>query len=129
MVKDMQKIKVGHQFLFDEKGNDSKGLKNVYQQKLSAKATISVLESVFATHGLPEQLVTDNGTSFASEELKQYTCTSRIKNFHKKYCCYVLSQMLQNKICSSISYIDDHAKQQKLYKRICEKILCFGICC
>ena len=31
----------------------------------AANATISVLQSVFATHGIPEQLVSNNGTGFA----------------------------------------------------------------
>ena len=39
----------------------------------SASATIAVLRSVFATHSIPEQLVTDNGTGFASEEFKEFT--------------------------------------------------------
>ena len=38
----------------------------------SAESTISKLCMVFATHGLPEQVVSDNGTGFASTEFKKF---------------------------------------------------------
>ena len=34
--------------------------------------TIDKLQSVFATHGLPEVLVSDNGTAFTSEEFSVF---------------------------------------------------------
>ena len=34
----------------------------------TSKATIVCLQSIFATHGLPERVVTDNGSVFTSEE-------------------------------------------------------------
>ena len=38
--------------------------------------TIEKIRSTFATLGLPEQLVTDNGTSFISEEFQQFMQSS-----------------------------------------------------
>lgn len=35
--------------------------------------TIEELRQIFATHGLPEMLVTDNATIFTSEEFKEFT--------------------------------------------------------
>ena len=37
----------------------------------TSKATIAQLRSIFATHGLPEMLVTDNGTTFTSTEFQE----------------------------------------------------------
>ena len=38
----------------------------------TSKATIVCLQSIFATHGLPERVVTDNGSVFTSEEFKEF---------------------------------------------------------
>ena len=38
----------------------------------SSQATISVLSSIFTTHGCPEQLVSDNGSSFTSFQFKSF---------------------------------------------------------
>uniref|UniRef100_A0A1X7U3S5 Integrase catalytic domain-containing protein n=1 Tax=Amphimedon queenslandica TaxID=400682 RepID=A0A1X7U3S5_AMPQE len=48
------------------------------------EATIKVLKSIFSTHGIPEQILTDNGTGFKSGEFQnfisqmgiQHICTS-----------------------------------------------------
>jgi hypothetical protein len=45
----------------------------------SAETTISKLCSVFATHGLPEQLVSDNGSGFTSAEFKKFLADNGIK--------------------------------------------------
>ena len=42
--------------------------------------TIAVLRRVFASHGLPLQLVSDNGPQFVSEEFKQYLEANRVKH-------------------------------------------------
>ena len=46
----------------------------------SAVSTINKLSSLFATHGIPEQLVSDNGSGFQSEEFKQFTTQNGIKH-------------------------------------------------
>ena len=38
----------------------------------STSATISSLDNIFATHGLPETIVSDNGTQFTSARFKEY---------------------------------------------------------
>ena len=42
----------------------------------TAQATVQQLRGIFATHGLPQMIVSDNGSQFVSEEFKQF-CTSR----------------------------------------------------
>ena len=42
----------------------------------TAQAIVQQLRKTFATHGLPQTIVTDNGPQFVSEEFKQF-CTSR----------------------------------------------------
>ena len=54
---------------------------DVHSKRLDAKqvnsatssATIEHLHSVFSTRGLPEILVTDNGTVFTSSEFEEFT--------------------------------------------------------
>ena len=46
----------------------------------SAVSTIVKLHSLFATHGIPEQLVSDNGSGFRSKEFKQFTTQNGIKH-------------------------------------------------
>ena len=45
----------------------------------SSQATIQALRRIFATHGLPEMLVSDNGTAFTSEEFRQFLKTNGVR--------------------------------------------------
>ena len=42
--------------------------------------TIEKLCRLFATHGLPEMIVPDNGTCFTSEEFKEFTRQNSIRH-------------------------------------------------
>lgn len=46
----------------------------------SAECTISKLRTLFATHGLPEQIVSDNGAGFRSAEFHHFTAQNGIKH-------------------------------------------------
>ncbi len=48
----------------------------------AGKGTISKLDRIFSTHGIPKVLKSDNGPPFFSEEFKQYTQEKGIK--HRK---------------------------------------------
>ena len=53
---------------------------------ISSEKTIETLISVFATHGIPQMIVMDNGSSFTSEEFKTFTRKNDIK--HVTYAPY-----------------------------------------
>ncbi|XP_015263543.1 PREDICTED: uncharacterized protein K02A2.6-like [Gekko japonicus] len=46
----------------------------------STKATIRALRKIFATHGLPDTIVSDNGTAFTSEEFRQFLSGNLIQH-------------------------------------------------
>ena len=46
----------------------------------TSQATIETLQLVFATHGLPETIVSDNGTAFTSGEFATFTRSNGIKH-------------------------------------------------
>ena len=46
----------------------------------TSAVTIEQLRSIFATHGLPEMLVSDNGSVFTSEEFKDFTKNNGIRH-------------------------------------------------
>ena len=46
----------------------------------SAENTITKLRTIFATHGVPEQLVSDNGSGFTSAEFRQFMNHNGIKH-------------------------------------------------
>lgn len=62
---------MGHMFLvlID---SYSKWLEVFPLKTASTEAMIQCLRSVFATHGLPEHIVTDNGTQFTSMEFQEF---------------------------------------------------------
>ena len=57
----------------------SKWLEVIPVASTSSQATIQALRRVFATHGLPEMLVSDNGTAFTSEEFTQFLRVNGIR--------------------------------------------------
>ena len=46
----------------------------------SSSATIDKLRSIFATHGLPETIVSDNGTAFTSSEFQEFLRSNGIEH-------------------------------------------------
>ena len=44
--------------------------------EMSSTTSIDILRNVFAQHGLPDQLASDNGPQFTSEEFQQHTRTA-----------------------------------------------------
>ena len=46
----------------------------------TSQSTIEVLRSLFSRYGLPEQIVSDNGTQFTSDEFAQFIEWNRIKH-------------------------------------------------
>ena len=47
---------------------------------MSAKETIPAMENIFATHGLPESLKSDNGPPFQSKDFRQFCLSKGIKH-------------------------------------------------
>ena len=59
---------LGHTFLIIV-DSYSKWIEAMIVPSTSTEATIKVLRTLFATHGIPEHLVSDNGTGFTSHDL------------------------------------------------------------
>ena len=62
---------LGHMYLVIADAH-SKWLDAHIMSSITSKKTITVLRSVFAIHGLPQKVVTDNGPSFTSDEFLQF---------------------------------------------------------
>lgn len=58
----------------------SKWLEVFPMNTITSEATINRLRACFATHGLPDCLVSDNGPSLASEEFRQFTQMNGIRH-------------------------------------------------
>ena len=58
----------------------SKWIEAVIVPSTSSAATIKVLRNLFATHGIPELLFSDNGTSFTSEEFSDFVLRNGIRH-------------------------------------------------
>uniref|UniRef100_A0AAV2L2F4 Gypsy retrotransposon integrase-like protein 1 n=1 Tax=Knipowitschia caucasica TaxID=637954 RepID=A0AAV2L2F4_KNICA len=62
---------IGHMFMIVV-DTYSKWLEVLKMAKITSSATISRLRRLFASYGLPEQIVTDNATTFMSEEFQLF---------------------------------------------------------
>ena len=62
---------MGHMFLIIVDAH-SKWIETFLIPSTSTEATIEVLWTVFATHGVPEHLVSDNGSGFKSQMFTEY---------------------------------------------------------
>ena len=52
----------------------------VEMQSTTAEKTIQVMREMFATYGLPEQVVSDNGSQFTSQEFAEFMKRNGIKH-------------------------------------------------
>ena len=58
----------------------SKWIEVINMTSTTSKATIGALRNVFAVHGLPEEIVSDNGPQFTSNEFRVFTQQNGIKH-------------------------------------------------
>ncbi|XP_062620753.1 uncharacterized protein K02A2.6-like [Saccostrea cucullata] len=58
----------------------SKWLEVIVMKNITTRTTIDKLRSVFATHGLPEVIVSDNGPSFTSKEFEKFIAKNGIRH-------------------------------------------------
>ncbi|XP_033014637.1 uncharacterized protein K02A2.6-like [Lacerta agilis] len=58
----------------------SKWLEVTPTSTTSSRAAINSLRKLFATHGLPDTLVSDNGTAFTSAEFQEFVSKNRIRH-------------------------------------------------
>ena len=58
----------------------SKWMEVIPVKNSTSQATIDKLRSIFVTHGLPEMLVSDNGTAFTSAEFQEFTSRNAIRH-------------------------------------------------
>nr|XP_050042740.1 uncharacterized protein K02A2.6-like [Dermacentor andersoni] len=58
----------------------SKWLEVCRMTSMSAAAVCAKLRFLFATHGIPETVVSDNGTAFCSEEFRDFMCRNQIRH-------------------------------------------------
>ena len=70
---------LGHMYLVIVDAH-SKWLDVHIMQSITSAKTIEKLRTVFAIHGLPQKVVTDNGPSFVSAEFKQFMSGNGIKH-------------------------------------------------
>lgn len=57
----------------------SKWIEVIEMSSTSAGATIGALRGLFATHGLPEEIVADNGPQFVAREMKDFLTSNGVR--------------------------------------------------
>ena len=57
----------------------SKWLEVLRMSSTTAAATVQALRFVFVTHGMPEEIVSDNGPQFIAQEFKHFLKCNNIK--------------------------------------------------
>ena len=57
----------------------SKWMEVVPVKSATSQITMEKLRTIFVTHGLPEMLVSDNGSVFSSAEFKEFTSRNAIR--------------------------------------------------
>ena len=70
---------LGHMYLVIVDAH-SKWLDVQLMNSITSETTIAKLKDIFATHGLPQKIVTDNGTSFTSSTFKAFLEQNGIKH-------------------------------------------------
>ena len=70
---------MGHMFMVLVDAH-SKWLEVHIMHSITAKRTIELLRIIFATHGLPRKIVTDNGPTFTSHEFSEFLSLNGIKH-------------------------------------------------
>lgn len=70
---------LGHMYLILVDAH-SKWIDVVLMNTITSHNTIEKLMSIFATHGLPKTIVTDNGTTFTSHEFQQFLRDNGIRH-------------------------------------------------
>jgi transposase InsO family protein len=58
----------------------SKWLDIVVMKNITTRTTIEKLQGIFTTHGFPEIVVSDNGPTFTSKEIEQFTARNGIRH-------------------------------------------------
>ena len=58
----------------------SKWIEAVRVHRATASATVTVMRRLFATHGIPETIVSDNGTQFISEEFEKFLSDNNVEH-------------------------------------------------
>ena len=59
----------------------SKWIEVLPMSSTTAEATVQALRVVFSTHGLPEEIVSDNGPQFIAQEFRDFLKCNHIKHF------------------------------------------------
>ena len=98
----------------------------VEMKTLTSAKTIEALRELFATYGLPQQLVSDNGSQFTSEEFAQFMTTNGIKHI----CCapyHPASNGLAERFVQTFkkSMLASRSNQMSFQQRLCSFLLAY----